>query len=260
MKLHLASDLHREIHEFQYPRQSAEFDAVVLAGDIGGFRKGSKKDHLDWARETWPDKLIIYVSGNHEFYWGELDHEMSRWSAEENDIHYLEKSTFEIDGVRFIGCTLWTDFNLLGTQEESMKFAAERISDFRLILNEDWRPISPENVLQEFMKSRQFLVEELAKPFDGDTVVVTHFGPAPNSVVSKLVDSQAAPYYVSDLSDLMGPATLWLHGHVHESVDYLVNGTRVVSNPRGYDSGTGPQNVRFDPDLILDTRRVENTE
>ena len=28
-------------------------------------------------------------------------------------------------------------------------------------------------------------------------------------------------------------AQLWIHGHTHDSFDYVVNGTRVVCNPRG---------------------------
>jgi hypothetical protein len=32
----------------------------------------------------------------------------------------------------------------------------------------------------------------------------------------------------------MGRAALWVHGHTHSSFDYLLNGTRVVCNPRGY--------------------------
>ncbi len=53
----------------------------------------------------------------------------------------------------------------------------------------------------------------------------------------------------------MGKAVLWIHGHTHDSFDYVHNGTRVVCNPRGYcefaGNGIECENRQFDPDKTV---------
>lgn len=66
MKLLVYSDLHLDLCPLKLqldPDFLQTIDVVVLAGDITEGTKG-----LPWARETFPDKAIIYVDGNHEFY------------------------------------------------------------------------------------------------------------------------------------------------------------------------------------------------
>ena len=49
----------------------------------------------------------------------------------------------------------------------------------------------------------------------------------------------------------MGPAVpLWIHGHMHNSSDYVERGTRVICNPRGY--LPFEPNPEFDPSLIVE--------
>lgn len=101
----------------------------------------------------------------------------------------------------------------------------------------------------------------LHEPFDGRTVVVTHHAPHPDSVHPRFAGNLLNPAFASDLSALMGPADLWIHGHVHDSFDYQVNGTRVIANPRGYalnrQSVQSPEqleweNPLFDPRLVIE--------
>jgi len=82
--------------------------------------------------------------------------------------------------------------------------------------------------------ARAWLKEELAKPFDGKTVVVTHHGPHPLSVHPRYVGDPLNAAFVSDLSALMPGVDLWLHGHTHAGSDYQVGRCRVVANPAGY--------------------------
>jgi Icc-related predicted phosphoesterase len=78
--------------------------------------------------------------------------------------------------------------------------------------------------------------------------VVTHHAPHPNSVPAQYQGGALSPAFVSDLGRLMGKACLWVYGHVHDSLDYQVNGTRVVCNPRGYARrGGGMENDKFNP-------------
>ena len=111
MKIHVLSDLHNEFHQFMSSDASRESDVIVLAGDIGGWING-----IEWASAEWPDKEIIYVSGNHEFYAYDRVQTLSemRLAAAQQNVHFLENIAVVTDGVRFLGCTLWTDFEYFG--------------------------------------------------------------------------------------------------------------------------------------------------
>ena len=144
MKLLVLSDLHVEFADFEPDREAAEAaDVVVLAGDIHQGTAG-----MVWARQTFPGKPIIYVAGNHEFYgqhWDTLLPEL-RQKADEFGIHFLENDSVTIDGMRFLGTTLWTDFDMFGRSRRSQNMLASEgaLNDFRLIKAET---IQPERVL-----------------------------------------------------------------------------------------------------------------
>lgn len=102
----------------------------------------------------------------------------------------------------------------------------------------------------------------LAEPFDGTTVVVMHHAPSLRSLSLQHSNNRALdPAYASDLENLMVGASapeLWLHGHIHDSKDYVAGNTRIVSNPKGY----GPmlplmptiENPDFNPALVIDVQ------
>jgi Icc-related predicted phosphoesterase len=242
-------------------RLDSHADVVVLAGDIteglGGFR---------WARESFPDKPIVMVAGNHEFYnknfSGHLDD--MRESANTYDIDFLECDGIDIAGVRFLGCTLWTDFQLFGEDRKSdaLKRARASMTDFATIkitrtpelywvTGKYLMPILTE---RRHAGSVQWLSENLDKGQDPQkTVVVTHHAPHPNSIPDRYKENLLSAAYASDLTPLMGKASTWIHGHVHSSLDYTVNGTRIVANPRGYShKNGGMENAAFNPALILE--------
>ena len=257
MKLLVYSDLHLDFHADEI-KPSAEFmqgiDAVVLAGDITEGTTG-----LRWARETFPDTAIVYVDGNHEFYSQHWDRHLDvmRTLATEHDIHYLENDTITINGVRFLGCSLWTDYALSGADStlEAMSAARQGMNDYKRIKIDSPREmywqrkhrLFPAMAARRHAQSRQWLDEQLSQGEAQSTVVVTHHAPHPKSIPKEFVGHHLSPCYASDLTALMGKSALWIHGHVHDSVDYEVNGTRVISNPRGYKhkSNGGPQNPAF---------------
>jgi hypothetical protein len=82
--------------------------------------------------------------------------------------------------------------------------------------------------------------------------VVTHHAPSRRSIVPRFVGSWLNPCYASDAEHLLGRSALWIHGHMHDSFDYAVRGTRVVCNPRGYARNGIPENAAFDPELCLE--------
>jgi predicted phosphodiesterase len=230
VRLHVLSDLHIEVTDFDPPETGA--DVVVLAGDIHNGTQG-----LEWAAARFPGRRILYVPGNHEYYDGELRSVMDALAgrARELGIGLLDNAATEIDGVRFLGATLWTDFCLDGAarREEVMQLSRPYIVDFRAIRDGDGL-FTPEASVQLHEASRKWLSDRLAEPFSGRTVVITHHAPHPLSVHARFTSHPANGGFVSNLEHMMGASVLWIHGHTHNSFDYSVGGTRVVCNPRGY--------------------------
>jgi hypothetical protein len=117
MKLHILSDLHTEFADFVPPETDA--DAVILAGDIGVGVEGVR-----WAAHYFPVQPVIYVPGNHEFYGHDIGLTAELQAAAPDNIAVLIDDVLVLDGVRFLGSTLWTDFKLHG--EGEAWFARER--------------------------------------------------------------------------------------------------------------------------------------
>ena len=245
MKLHVLNDIHIEFGDFRPPPTDA--DVVILAGDIGVGREG-----LDWAADRFPDRPVIYVPGNHEFYRHDLALTGELKSRAPDHIHVLNDDQVIIGGVRFLGCILWTDFALFGGADQffAMQTARQRMNDYLLIRNQD-RHFTPEDAARLHVASRAWLGSRLAQPFAEKTVVVTHHAPSLRSVPARYADHPLAPAFASDLETLMDERriTLWVHGHIHEAYDYTIRGTRVVCNPRGY--FPGQLTPEFRPDCVV---------
>lgn len=225
-------------------------DVVILAGDIDLKGRGVK-----WALETFRVP-VIYVTGNHEFYKGSLGHtlEKMRAAAKGTHVHVLERESVVIEGVRFVGATLWTDFRLTGNQPLAQWDAQQRMSDYKAIRDERFSKITPLKILAHHAQARSFIEGQLDEPFAGKTVVVSHHAPCELSIHENYRDlpGHLNASYASRLDGLMGVerVALWVHGHTHHSFDYDVYGTRVMCNPRGY----APQelNPDFDPGLVVE--------
>ncbi len=230
MKLHVLSDLHTEFADFSPPGTDA--DVVVLAGDIGVGLGG-----IEWAARRFPKVPVIYVPGNHEFYGHDIGLTDELKLVAPANLHVLNNDTLELDGVRFVGSTLWTDFKLFG--EGEAWFARQRaqrlIEDFASIKNGK-RRFTPEDSVAVHETSKAWLVGELEREFDGPTVVVTHHLPAQSSIANRYANDPLNPVFASRLEDVIEKyrPELWIHGHTHVPCDYELFGTRVVCNPRGY--------------------------
>ena len=239
MKIQLASDLHLDLLHTRWPEErlispAQDADVLVLAGDIHqGTRAIEAFESWDASRKI----QIVYVTGNHEFYGDSMEavEQRLRESSSTCGIHYLERQTLVIGAVRFLGCTLWTDYALrsMFSREHVMGEIQKRLMD-HFQIRSGMGLFTPQDALDVHISSRQWLTEELAKPFAGKTVVVTHHGPHPLSVHPRYAGDKLNAAYVSDLSSLLPKVDLWLHGHVHDSFDYQVGRCRVVANPAGY--------------------------
>ena len=246
MKIYVLSDLHLEFTDFQPPKTNA--DVIVLAGDIHVGTEGVK-----WAQQTFSGKPVIYVPGNHEYYGYNLQQtldEIKSLSAD-TQIHVLEKNQVVINGIEFLGCTLWTDFNLTGRAQSSKNLATRYINDYEVITyGTRNRNLTTRDTTHMHSCSVQWLRKQFREK-EYKRVIVTHHAPCQNSLPSVFTDRGLYAAYASNLEKLISEASaeFWLHGHIHASSDYVINGTRIVCNPRGYAEGA---NNQFVDDLIIE--------
>jgi predicted phosphodiesterase len=296
MKLQVASDLHLEFLA-RFPGErlvspDPNADLLLLPGDIAnGF--SAIKLFADWPVP------VLYVAGNHEYYgnsWEQTRDDLKR-AAQGTQVIFLDNnvadfSSFEpwraahaqgLSRLRFLGCTLWTDYCLntrpktepnsvqdlnpsldeVTGRAKAMRDAELGLNDHNAIRSQQGR-FTAAQALADHEQSRSWLKRELAKPFEGKTVVITHHAPHPRSVHPRYLAPGMAhlnPCFASDLSGLLTGADLWLHGHVHDSFDYTVGACRVVANPAGYTGNrwtahTGAdlefENPLFDRGLVID--------
>jgi predicted phosphodiesterase len=252
MKLHILSDLHMEI--MPYSLRVFDTDVIVLAGDIADGING-----VEWAATLLKitQANIIYVAGNHEFYHAELNEirqKLSAFCKEHNRLHYLENDEIIIDGVRFIGATLWTDFNLTRSEEQktTLRMSELSLTDFRLIQYHTSR-LKVKDAINMHLDSVKFIDSKLDEDFAGKTVIITHHAPSLKSVAPKYKASFLKTYFASSLSYLLGRSDIWIHGHTHVKSDYQIGKTRVICNPRGRpDNEQQAENSQFNPELIIE--------
>jgi predicted phosphodiesterase len=253
MKLWILSDLHVDVnrrHPLRLPAPRPSHDAVVIAGDLcQGIGEGLRFI----AGEGLNAKPVLYVAGNHEFYGRDRHAELRdgrKAAAGFRNVHLLECDSVTLGGVEFLGCTLWTDYMYAGASEQAraMQWAAQRLNDHRLIVNGPgvWLP---RHCLDEHRRSRSWLAEQLGRESQRAKVVITHHAPSRRSVAPRYRDDLLTAAFASDLDELVGGATLWVHGHMHAPADYELNGCRVVANPRGY-VGIGEDSA-FDQKLVV---------
>lgn len=265
LRLHILSDLHLEFSDRHPPWDppASGADVVILAGDIDNGTRA-----IDWAERTFPDQTVLYVPGNHEYYESEIgraNDALRERSRSSPNVRVLLNDAVALEGVRFLGTTLWTDFELFGPgrRAESIAESLRYVTDFRLV-DYGARRLTPEDTVHLHREACRFLREHLDTPFDGPTVVITHHGPHPLSVHARWAATPSSGAFVSDLTPLLGKASLWVHGHTHDGFDYEVAGTRVVANPMGYrksnwrrsrDGSEPPtvsyENETFDPGFVV---------
>jgi Icc-related predicted phosphoesterase len=253
MKLQIFSDLHVDVAPVKKITIADDIDVVIVAGDTceGVLRAF---EHL---REIVPLHIpIVMTMGNHEFYRRFVPDELAlaRSHGPTFNIYVLENDTIALSGVgasgsvRFLGATLWTDYRIFGEANQAavMNACAKAMNDHRLIgwQKKPWLRFRPQEAALLHHRSKKYLEATLSTRFNGPTVVITHTVVHWNSILPKYRANPVTAAFVSDMSAMIEAfrPTLWVHGHVHNSCDYRVGGTRIVCNPHGY----GPENPDFD--------------
>jgi Icc-related predicted phosphoesterase len=232
-----------------------QFDVMVVAGDlIPRMERG-----VAWLRERVTNRLVLYIPGNHEFWGCDIDRtvEKARQAAAGTNIHILQNDAVTIDGVLFAGATFWTDFELFGNRDLAMTVAAEGLNDYRKIRKKAYvERLRPTDTLVRHWESRKF-IERVTRESRADRrVVISHHGCVREAVKAGTEADVLSAAYTSDCSDLPKHVDLWIYGHTHESRDFTVGHTRIVSNSKGY----GPWSLRertwnnpsFDPHYVIE--------
>jgi hypothetical protein len=254
VKIQLMSDLHLETQPGFQPRPARDADLLVLAGDIGSYQRGSRLADPDFGlgrfspRDAWPCP-VLYVPGNHEYDNLDFDatHERLRETCDRLGITWLEREVLAIGGVRFVGTTLWADFDALLTPEDlavpartlKQRDRAFRAANYylqkaattrngQLWLAEGWR--------DQALVCEAWLRDALAAPFDGVTAVVTHFAPSLRSADPRYGLTPGTAGFCNSMDELLERAQWWFHGHLHCQQEYVERGCRVVANTLGYAS------------------------
>ena len=276
MRIQLFSDLHLERYSAFQPKFAADTDVVILAGDIGSYQPGSRLETDDFGlgrfsplQSDLPCAHVLFVTGNHEFDSLEFDEAYARLrtTCDRLGITWLEREVVIIGHVRFVGTTLWTDFDALAGKEQDMtkrlqlREKAYRAANYYLSKNTTRKagePVLAEEIREMSLQCQAWLRDALTVPFDGVTVAVTHFAPSLLSADPRYGLAAGTAGFCNSLDELFPLADVWMHGHLHCAHDYLVQGNdngkpwscRVVANPLGYLS-KGEQDS-FREDLVIE--------
>jgi predicted phosphodiesterase len=286
MKLQLLSDLHLEADGLFQPEPTPGADLLVLAGDVGSYqlrRDGSTMSEADWGLRRfsplphhagWPAP-VLYVPGNHEYDALDVDeaHLDLRRTCDRLGIRWLERETAVIDGVRFVGTTLWSDYDALAGRGQPVPGGASPAPGRTAVtetqrLRERQRAFRAANhylvkmagrrrgalfdaaAMRELaLECQDWLRAALAQAHPGPTVVVTHFAPTLHSADPRYGLTPGTAGFCNALDELLPLADLWLHGHLHCPTDLRVGRCRIVANPLGYAS-KGEQ-LGFQPQQLI---------
>jgi hypothetical protein len=206
-------------------------------------------DFLTECSTKW--KSVILVAGNHEYYQSvrgkktveEIQRLLDEGCKALGNVHFLNKNSLEIDGVRFLGTTLWSQIPV-----KSMRTVSSSMNDYRKIFTQrgdlhyskrhpgGWNTLTVDLTVLWHDDQVAWLEEEIPKS-TLPTVIVTHHAPHPNHLTDK--DEPTNPAYATDLTRLMkSPVVCWISGHTHKAISFIPEGTNVLcaSNPKGYPS------------------------
>lgn len=243
MRLLLMSDLHIEFRPMELPPADL-YDVVLLAGDVHTQGRSAQ-----WAAGHF-QKPVMLVAGNHEFYKSSWHKTLKRLGTPSGEnVHFLERQTIVLEGVRFIGAVGWSDFEGTGNPHLAALEARALMNDYKLIrLEPNYSRLTPEFTRRVAQETRAWLRQQIAEPFAGKTVVITHFPPLMQFVPDFGSPPNLRAAYGNDWVEFVGMnIDLWVFGHTHHPIDEVLEGTRFVSNPRGYPN----EGVAFDSQLVV---------
>lgn len=242
MKIAILSDLHLEFGQ-EPAFNNVDADVLILAGDCivaaalvdGSNNNAAMRDLFCdvFASASAIFKHVIYIAGNHEFYHGDWETTpgiLADWVERWPNVHFLDNTSIDIEGVKFVGSTLWSDTSV----DPYAVLSKDMLGDFRIIYNNYGR-LS----VAAYQQAHEECLDYVKHACSGDqpTVVVTHHSPSYNSTAARFKGSALNCFFATDLDSWIEHKEnikLWVHGHMHNPSDYQIGSTRVVCNPIGY--------------------------
>ncbi|MDQ0782438.1 metallophosphoesterase [Chryseobacterium sp. W4I1] len=232
MKIQIISDLHQEFGSADLFFDQS--DVVVLAGDINLGTKG-----IDWIKLKIKNKPVIYVLGNHEYHKGSYPKTLNKIKAEAEDsnIFVLENDAVDIDGIRFHGATLWTDFSIFGDPLYHGMICQPIMNDYKKIKRDpSYSKMRTLDTFKIHQFSKLWLKESLENSKGLKNIVVTHHAPSIQSVPEHYKEDPVTSAYAFNLEDFIAEhqPLYWIHGHIHTPCRYSIGATEIICNPHGY--------------------------
>ena len=282
MKIKVVSDLHLEFSDINIQNNEG-CDVLILSGDIMVAQDLHDHPHMEYGmysadlaglgrrqatalrfrdflkRVSFQFPHVIYVAGNHEFYNGKffagLDY-LREECAKYPNVYFLEQDTKVIDDVVFVGGTLWTDCNKMDPL--TLHGLSDMMNDFRIIRHDyaGYRTLKPADIVERHRRTLEYFKIVLSENKDKTCVVVGHHSPSFQSCSEYYKhDHIMNGGYHSNLEDFIldhPQIALWTHGHTHYPFDYYIGDTRIICNPRGYQSAGYDESTGWNPDLVVE--------
>lgn len=232
MKIQIISDLHQEFGTTELNFDNA--DVVILAGDTNLGTKG-----IEWVKTKIKDKPVIYILGNHEYYKGYYPKTLNNIieAAKNTNIFVLENNRIDIDGIRFHGTTLWTDFSIFGNPMHYGIICQGKMNDYKMIRRDpSYSKMRTIDIFRIHNYSKIWLQESLEESTSCTNIVITHHAPSLMSVPEEYKTDPITAAYASNLEDIIlkYQPKYWIHGHIHTPVKYDIGDTKIICNPHGY--------------------------
>lgn len=269
MRCHYLSDLHLESQAF--PWCLPEGDLLIIAGDLchaarldpvrsDKFSKAMRDLVLRFVEDAIASyRRVLLIAGNHDHYDGVFGETAKLLRRHLPGITVLDNETVDVDGVRFFGSTLWSDFEgrpdvMDGVRRKMGEYffvkVREAAPDGTVVLRK-FQPEDAANACQSAMAALKTAVTEAnGKPL----VVITHHAPSLQGLNPLHRGNGVDAAYASNLDpviEAMDAIRYWVHGHTHVRKRYRIGETVVVSNARGFE-GKDPSARSFAPSASFD--------
>jgi predicted phosphohydrolase len=239
MKVRILSDIHLEFEPFTLSYYGE--DVLVLAGDISSNIKQTMSLITKYIKDNHHPQ-VVFILGNHDYYSKTIkETEQYYEKVNINRFHYLQDNSVLINGVRFYGTTLWTDMD--NGNREIMSLSSTIVNDYYQIKG----PFTAAQSYHIHCESKKHLIKCLYESIE-PVVVVSHHLPSYKSIDPKYKSFPVNGSFASHIDDIVVKARMWIHGHTHTNLDYMIDNTRVICNPKGYND----ENKNFNEKLIIE--------
>jgi Icc-related predicted phosphoesterase len=249
----------QDLHDHPEPSNPAD-QAIIAAGNGSNRRQQLAQRYRDFFKRcSFQFPHVIFVMGNHEFYYGKfyasIEYMREEFSKYPN-IYMLEDNTKIIDDVVFVGGTLWTNMN--HRDPLTMHAIKDMMNDFRVVRNDrrSYAAMSTLDVAVRHDKTLAYIKLIVQEHKDKQCVVVGHHSPSFQSIHPIYArETLMNGGYHSDLSEFIldhPQIKLWTHGHTHHPFDYVIGETRIVCNPRGYEGDGYSEDTGWNPEKVIE--------